>query len=339
MPDESNVPPVRWGVIGCGNIARHAVCPAIREASGAVLTAVSSRSREKAEQLAGELGAARSHGSYEALLDDPEVEAVYIGLPNGLHEEWTVRAAQAGKHVLCEKSLALDSEAAARMRDAASSAGVRLMEAYMYRHHPQWNVARALIAEGRIGDVRMIRAGLLGDLRGRPEDHRWSTEIGGGALFDVTCYAVNAARYLYGTEPVAVQATGVPWEDGGVDATTAALLDFGGGRLALAAGSLITAGEQYCEITGEKGLLRLARPFIPALEPPPVRLHTADGEQSIETPGANHYAKMVEHFSRCVRDTGTALSPGEDGTAQMLSLDAVRRAWHSESRTPVRGDA
>lgn len=313
---------VRWGIIGCGNIARHAVCPAISWAEGACLEAVASREADRAARLAGELGAARSHPTYEALLADPEVDAIYIGLPNGLHEEWTIRALEAGKHVLCEKSLALDPNAAGRMIAAADRSGLRLMEAYMYRHHPQWEVVRGLLSEGAIGTIRFLRAGLMGDLTGNPQDHRWTAELGAGALFDVTCYGVNVARFLIGSEPVAIKAM-ADLHLAGVDQTTAALLDFGEGTIALVNGSLNSFGSQHCEIVGTKGSIIVEKPFIPGWDPVKIRVKRAGGAEEIEVGGANHYLHMVEHFSRCVLDPARPLTPGENGGSQVKVLAGI----------------
>src|SRR5262249_37733733 len=141
----------------------------------------------------------------EAMLADPEVEAVYIGLPNGLHEEWAVRCAEAGKHVLCDKSLTMTLAAARRVAGAVPSRGLRVVEGDMYRHHPQWGLVGSLLAEGAIGTVRMVRASFCGRFD-KPTNHRWSASLGGGALWDLTCYCVNVARFLTGAEPVRVAA-------------------------------------------------------------------------------------------------------------------------------------
>ncbi len=335
MSPTPNTRPVKWGVIGCGIIARNAVCPAINVSHGGELVAVASRTAKRAAQLAEEVHAPRSHGSYEALLDDPEVEAVYIGLPNGLHPEWSIRSSEAGKHVLCEKSLSLGAESARRMAEAADRSNVRLMEAYMYRHHPQWETARSLIAEGAIGEPRFVRAALVGNLSRDGENHRWSKEIGGGALFDVTCYAINMARFLFNAEPVSVQTSGTEWEPGGVDKTTTVLLDFGEERTAVATGSLALFRDQFCAVLGTEGAIHLERPVHPGREPARILLRNGKGEKTIETPGANHYLQMVEHFSACVHDPGQSLYPGEEGVAQMKVLAAAEEAWRSGTARPV----
>lgn len=315
---------VRWGVIGCGNIACNAVCPAINWADGAQLVAVASRDEKKARALAEELHSENFHASYEALIADPIVEAIYIGLPNGLHEQWTLRALDEGKHVLCEKSLALEVAPARRMVEMANRKGLRLMEAYMYRHHPQWEVVRGLIREGAIGRVKFIRAGLMGDLTNDPENHRWSTEIGGGALFDVTCYGVNVARFLLEEDPVDCRACGDLVKDR-VDRSSSAILTFPSGAFAVVSGSLATYGNQHCEIVGTEGSIHVAKPFIPGWDPVTVRVKRNNGMEEIEVGGANHYLHMVEHFSRCVRDGSRPLSPGEAGLPQIETLEMISK--------------
>jgi D-xylose 1-dehydrogenase (NADP+, D-xylono-1,5-lactone-forming) len=325
---------VRWGVIGCGNIARHAVCPAINWAGGATLQAVASREGARASGLAGTLGAASCHGSYEELLADPAVDAVYIGLPNGLHEKWTLRCLEAGKHVLCEKSLALTLGEARTMGEAARARGLRLMEAYMYRHHPQWETIRALLRDGRVGEPRFLRAGLMGDLTGDPTNHRWSPTLGGGALFDVTCYGINVVRYLLGAEPLAVTA----WGDmacEGVDRSTGAILDFGGGVSAQVHGSLVHFGHQFCEIVGTRGRIIVESPFIPGWEPTRIHLRDAGGDETFVAPGANHYLHMIEHFGLCMQDASRPLEPGEIGIPQAAVLQSIQQSITQGRRMDV----
>ncbi|MCC5876431.1 MAG: Gfo/Idh/MocA family oxidoreductase [Candidatus Sumerlaeia bacterium] len=319
---------VRWGIIGCGNIARNAVCPAINWAAGSRLVAIGSRDGEKARMLAGELGAEKHMASYEAVVSDPDVDAIYIGLPNGFHEEWTIRALENGKHVLCEKSLTMDDASARRMEEMSIRKGRRLMEAYMYRHHPQWEVVRGLLGEGAIGQVRLLRAGLMGDLSGDMENHRWSTKLGGGALFDVTCYGVNVARFLLGEEPVGCKSSAdlvAPH----VDRSSSAILTFRSGTTAIVAGSLVTYGNQFCDIIGTTGSIHVEKPFIPSWNPVSIRVKRNGGMEDIEVGGANHYLHMVEHFSRCVLDETRPLTPGETGVAQTRALTMIEQAFQA----------
>lgn len=333
-PPETVSNPVRWGIIGCGSIATHAICPALRWSSLASLHAVASRNEESARHKARELKAEIAYGSYDELLADPEIDAVYIGLPNGLHEEWTVKAAQAGKHVLCEKSLALNSAAARRMVEVCEDANVLLMEAFMYRHHPQWDVVRGVLSEGKIGEIVMLRAGLFGQLTDT-SNHRWSAQLGGGALYDVTCYGVNAARMIFGREPISTVAMADNSTRDGVDRTSAALLDFGYGRTAVVTGSLATFNHQYCDIEGTRGRIRIRNPFIPGWDRVEVIVEVGMTRDVVEVPGANHYLHMLEHFSLCLRDRARQLRPAENGLANVLVCEAIEQAWLSGNLVEV----
>lgn len=326
--------PVRWGIIGCGAIAQAAIGPALQWSPLAELAAVASRDLVDAQEKARELGGCKAVAGYEAVIDDPSIEAVYIGLPNGLHEEWTIRAAKAGKHVLCDKSLALGAAAARRMAAACEQAGVRLMEAYMYRHHPQWDFVAKAIASGRIGDVQAMRAGLSGRLADE-SNHRWSATLGGGALYDVTCYGLNAARLVFGREPAAVVAMADRETREGVDATSHAIMDFGFGKTAVASGSLRAFNHQFCEIEGTRGRILLEHPFIPGWESVEVVVESGMDAEVVPIRGANHFLHEVEHFCLCVRDPKRPLAPAEDGVRQALLNEAVEQSFLSGSRVEV----
>lgn len=318
--------PVRWGIIGAGNIARHAIAPAIRAAQGTELHAVASRSDDRARQLAGELNAPVSHGSYEGLIADPSVDAVYIGLPNGLHEQWTLAALAAGKHVLCEKSLTLTRPSAERMAAAAREQRLLLVEAFMYRHHPQWEIAREILATGRLGQIRGMRAVFNATLD-NDADHRWSPEIGGGALFDVTCYGINACRYLLAAEPLTVFANG--HGRGPVDATLHIAMSFPGNIAATAIGSLESAFEQELVVTGSKRILRMQKPFIPAGETPLLTLTGPEGTEELTAPAANHFELEIAHFVECLNGTRRTIYPAEDGVANVAACAAAHESWRT----------
>jgi predicted dehydrogenase len=310
---------VRWGILGCGSIASSAIAPAIRWSANGELVAVGSRSIERARERAAAVGAARAHGRYEALLADPEVDAVYLGLPNGEHARWAIAAAEAGKHVLCDKSLALSLDDARRTGEAFRARGLRLVEGFMVRHHPQWELARRLVAE--IGPVRTVRAWLAGTTAD-PGNYRWSRELGGGALFDVTCYAVNAARLVAGEEPVRAQAT-ARWRSPGVDEATHALLEFPGGAVAEVSGSLASPFEQAVVITGQRGRVVLDRPFVPGWDPVEVVVEVDGRRTAHAVGGANHFLHMIEHVGNLVADPSAPSWPAEDGVANVAALCAI----------------
>jgi D-xylose 1-dehydrogenase (NADP+, D-xylono-1,5-lactone-forming) len=319
----TTAPRVRWGVLGAGDIAIGAHVPAIQHSSNAELWAIGSRREDRAQELARRTGAPRAYGSYEALLDDPEVDAVYIGLPNGLHETWTVAAARAGKHVLCDKSLAFDGASAERMRAACASAGVRLMEGFMIRHHPQWDVVRAILDGEKIGTLRTIDAWLSG--AARDDDHRWSTELGGGALYDVTTYGINIARFMTREEPTVVSA--VASMRGGVDESSAIVLRFPSGVLATASGSLCSAPSQGARFVGARGELLMNDPVVTTFAGTTMVLTHEGRSETIRVPGANHFLHQIEHFSSCVRDAQRGLWPAEDGVANAAVCEAARATF------------
>ena len=307
---------LRWGILGCGSVATTAVAPAIRWSRNGELAAIGSRTLARAEERARATNAARAHGSYDALLADPGVDAVYIGVPNGEHTRWALAAASAGKHVLCEKSLTLSVAGARIMRAAFASRGLRLVEGFMVRHHPQWSVLQRLLREGVVGEIDHVRAWFRARLDA-PDDHRWSAELGGGALFDLTCYPVNLARFVFGEEPRRVRAA-ASFVRPGVDASTDAILEFGGGRIATVHGSLRGASEQGVVIGGTRGRIVLARPFVPGWDATEVVVEVDGGERVAHVvPGANHYLHLVEHVAACALDASLPLEPAEDGVGNV----------------------
>ena len=317
--------PLRWGILSTARIARTRFIPGVRAGSEGTVAAIASRDAGRAQAAAAELSIPRAHGSYEALLADPEVDAVYIGLPNGLHPEWTVRAAAAGKHILCEKPVARTRADAAAMAAAAAEAGVILMEAFMYRLHPQHARVLDLIREGTIGDPVFVRATFcfaMARERREARDVRLQEGLHGGALMDVGCYAVNAARYLFGAEPVEVAALARRDPDFGVDTAFAATLRFPGDRLAQIDGSFDASGTQRYEVAGAGGTIQVERAFLPGDGGGAVRIN-AGGEARVEAvPGADQYALESDHMARSVR-AGRLLPPAEDGVLQAAVIEAL----------------
>ncbi|MDB5220560.1 MAG: oxidoreductase domain protein [Myxococcaceae bacterium] len=313
---------VRWGILGCGAIATSAIAPAIHWANRNELLAVGSRTLERATRKAAEVGAPRAHGAYEALLADSDIDAIYIGVPNGEHARWAVAAAAAGKHVLCDKSLSLTAGDARAIGEAFRARDLVLVEGFMVRHHPQWTVVRRLLGEGLIGKVQHVRAWLRATLD-HPTDHRWSKDLGGGALYDVTCYAVNAARMVVGEEPIRTQAT-ARWTETGVDHSTDALLEFPGGAVASVHGSLRAPFEQGVVISGEKGRIVLDRPFIPHWDPTQIVVELTGADRQVhDIGGANHFLHMFEHVAQCILDRKLPLFPAETGVANVEACAAI----------------
>ncbi len=259
---------IRWGVLGVAKIATEKVVPAIRAAAHCEVVAIASRDTARASAAAAELDIPRAHGSYEALLADPEIDAVYIPLPNHLHVPWTSRAAEAGKHVLCEKPIALNADEARTLLAVRDRTGVRIQEAFMVRTHPQWQRARRMVESGELGEVRAM-SGVFSYYNDDPANVRNIASFGGGGLMDIGCYLVNTARFIFAAEPSRVAGTLDIDPRFGVDRQASMVLDFDGRH---AAGVCSTQLQSYqrVQIVGTRGRLEIDIPFnAPADRPVP----------------------------------------------------------------------
>jgi predicted dehydrogenase len=317
---------VRWGVISAAQIGLNHVIPAIQRSSNGRVVCLGTPRPDRVRERVEKLGVARLYESYEAVLDDPEVEAVYIPLPNSMHHEWTLRAAERGKHVLCEKPMALTAAEAREMIAACRRHDVLLMEAFMYRFHPQQAAVRQILASGRLRAIKMVRSAFTFRLNLSDTGNiRLSRELWGGALMDVGCYCINAARTYFGAEPVSVLASARIPPDLGVDTTLHGLLEFDSGAAPFVV-SLEMAGQPQVEIIGERGRLEIPNCFTPGEAPPPLAV-TADGQREERVlEGANSYLRQVEAFADSVRTGRDLLLPPEDAVVNMRVIEAVRRA-------------
>jgi predicted dehydrogenase len=320
---------VRWGVLSTANINRKVV-PATQAADGCEVIAIGSRDRSRAEEAASEFGIARAYGSYEDLLADPEVDAVYNPLPNDLHEQWTIEAAGAGKHVLCEKPLAMTAAEAARMIQACEAEGVLLMEAFMYRLHPTWEAVREAVASGQIGELRAVQT-WFSYFNDDPTNIRNTAASGGGALYDIGCYAVNVSRMLFGAEPVRIQGSIHRDPDLGVDVLTSATLDFPNG-VATFTCSTRAEPDQRVHVYGTDGRISVEIPFNIPLHLPTRVFVTAGGDPPVapntevlmfET--ANQYTIQAERFAAAILN-GTPLPiPPADAVANLRVIEELFR--------------
>ena len=254
---------LKWGVMGTANIARGVLIPAIQQSTFGTVEAIGSRDLERARSVAQSLGIGRAVGSYEALLNDPDIDAVYIALPNALHAEWTIRAAEAGKAVLCDKPLARSANDAARQIEACSKHGVSLMEGFMYRFHPQTRRVQEFIASGAIGQVREVRAHLsVNILRTFDASNiRYQAGLGGGALLDMGCYTVNISRMVFGSEPARVVCSRHVDPTLGVDTSATGILEFAEG-VAMISCSFAADGQGTYTIVGTEGTIEVPRGVI-----------------------------------------------------------------------------
>lgn len=320
---------LRWGVMGCAQIATGSVMPAIVDSKTGILQAVASRGLEKSSAVAAEFGIEKAYGSYEELLEDKEIDAVYIPLPNHLHREWVIRAAEAGKHVLCEKPIALNSKEAAEMVSACNEAGVHLAEAYMYRHHPRIAQLQDIIASGEIGELRSIRGTFTYNDATDITNIRFKSAWGGGSLYDIGCYPLSAARLLLGAEPeaVTVHAKFSPEHDN-VDMMASGLVEFPGEVSLIFDCGMWAYNRQLLEILGTEGRIEVPMPFNARNEDAEFFVHTGDGVRRVDATGANPYICQVDDFAAAVLE-GKKLFAPEDAILNMKlienCLDSARR--------------
>src|SRR5215813_1517016 len=320
---------VKWGVLGAANIAVKKVIPAMQDADWCEVSALASRERDKAEAWARELGIPKAYGSYDELLADPEIEAIYNPLPNHLHLPWSIKAAEAGKHVLCEKPIALNAEEAVQLLRARDRTGVKIAEAFMVRTHPQWIKIRELINAGRIGEVRSVM-GQFSYNNPDPQNIRNIAEIGGGGLMDIGCYLIFFSRLVFATEPKRV--VGLIQEDTATrtDILTSALLDFPRGQAAFTCGTRLTPFQRV-QIVGTRGRIEVQ---IPVNAPPDrsCQIVVDDGSdlfgagaQVIEFEVCDQYTIQADLLARSIREDKPPAIALEESIRNMAVVDAIFR--------------
>jgi len=328
MPDK-----VRWGVLGVARIATVKVIPAMQRGERSTVTALASRDLAKAREAAARLGVPRAYGSYEDLLADPAIEAVYIPLPNHLHVPWSIRCAEAGKHVLCEKPISVSAAECRTLIDARDRTGVRIGDGFMVRSHPQWRRAREIVRSGEIGAVRTVVTAFSYDNRD-PLNVRNVPEYGGGGLLDIGCYPVQFARYLFEREPLRAAASMDFDPAWGVDRLASAILDFGGAHAVFSCATQ-AAPFQHTLILGAGGRIDIE---VPVNAPPdfPARIQVVVGTdftiaaaRTEEFPACDQYTLQGDEFSRAIREGGEVPTPLEDALANMIALDAIAAAARS----------
>lgn len=328
---------LRWGVLGCAGIAMRSVIPGILRSEHGVLTAVASRDEGRAKETAARFGITKAYGSYEALLADPDIDAVYIPLPNHLHKPWTIKAAQAGKHILCEKPLALDAAEAQQMVDACAKAGVHLAEAFMYRHHPRYAQIRDLIATGEIGDVRGVHATFTFNSSDSTGQFRQNVEMGGGALYDIGVYPISVARLLLSAEPEAATVHAL-FSDrhGGVDMMASGLLEFPGGVGLTFDCAMWAAWRNTLEVLGTDGRIEVPSAFVCDVhEPSQFYVVGRDGRREVECAPVDQFALEVDDLARAVLHGTRPAFSAQDGVANMQVLDACLTSARTRSRVLI----
>jgi predicted dehydrogenase len=319
---------IRWGVLSTANIAIRQVIPAIQASERCEVVAIASRNLGRAEKVAQVMNIERAYGSYGQLLHDDAVDAVYIPLPNHMHAEWSVAAARAGKHVLCEKPIALTTAEAEKMAAAAAETGVILREAFMYQFHPTWQRAKELVDAGEIGTVMAIDS-WFSFFNDDPDNIRNVVDYGGGALMDIGCYCIHLSRLIYGSEPTAIKATVRRDPESGVDIATAGVLEFGDG-IATFGCSTRAEPDQRVDIYGTQGRIGIEIPFnIPADRSTRISI-TAGGDPpvdpsvvTLEFEPANEYTLQADAFAAAILDGASLPDTGADAVNNIKVIERV----------------
>ena len=332
---------IRWGVLSTANIGLKKVIPAMQRGQFSTVSAIASRDLAHARKAADSLHIPKAYGCYEELLADPEIDAIYNPLPNQLHIPWTIRAAEAGKHVLCEKPLGMNADEARTLLDVRARTGVKIGEAFMIRSAPQWLRLRALLSEGRIGQLRSVTA-VFSYFNTDPANIRNKVETGGGALFDIGCYCIQSARYGFQQEPTRVVSLIDRDPEMKTDRLTSAILDFPGGHAIFTCSTQLVP-YQRVHFLGTKGRIELEIPFNMPNDRP-TRLFIDDGSDvtgaNIVTetfPTCDQYTLQGDAFSRAILDNTEVPVPLEDAIANMSVIDAIFRSatthqWESPQK-------
>jgi predicted dehydrogenase len=318
---------VRWGVLGCSSTAIGKVIPAVQSSANVEVIAISSRNMEKAKENARVLGIKSAYGSYEELLADPDVDAVYIPLPNSLHCDWTVRAAKTGKQVLCEKPAAMSPEECEQMMKACQKNQVFFMEGFMYRFHPQHQRVKEIIGSGVIGTVKLMRASFSFPMAARHSKIRLSKELGGGALMDVGCYCINACRFILDAEPIRVFASAEMSPDGQVDTLLVATLEFPENvKGVIDCGLTMTRRHAY-EVVGTEGKIDVPAAFVPT-EETSITITKEGMKQEERFEAINQYRLEFEHFSECIIQRRSPRFLLQDALSNSKVIVALRRSMN-----------
>lgn len=328
---------IRWGILSTARIGTLKVIPAMQRGQYGTVTAMASRNLERAQREAAGLGIPKAYGSYEELLADPEIDAIYNPLPNDLHVPWSIRALEAGKHVLCEKPIGMSAQEGQRLVDAGRRhPHLKLMEAFMYRHHPQWQRARQIVREGGIGKLTTIQT-LFSYFNDNPEDIRNQAAAGGGALMDIGCYPISLSRFIFGAEPLRVLSRIERDPRFETDRLTSALLEFAEGT------ATFTCSTQLCpyqrvHICGERGRVEIEIPFNAPPDQPCRMWHQQPDGQIVEIllETCDQYTIQGDLFAQAILNNTPVPTPIEDAVDNMRVIEAVFRSGDSGHWESVR---
>jgi len=314
---------VKWGVLGCANFARKTAIPAMLKAENVEIYAIASRSVEKAREFASEFGINCAYGNYDDLLADPNVEAIYNPLPNGMHAEWTIKAAKLGKHSLVEKPFAVSVEQAAEVNRVVTEHDVKVMEAFMWRFHPMHRRVREIIRSGAIGPVRNVRAAFTFSITRGP-NVRLSKELNGGGLMDVGCYCICESRFLFDSEPTRVYAVADYDPEYKVDMLATAVMEFPGGRATFDCGFELPFRCDY-EVSGSIGRIVCPVAILPG-ENAEIHIYTSGGVETERFPNADQYVLEFEHISGSIAEGMPLEYDTVDALKQQKVIDAIYRS-------------
>ncbi|MBS4223174.1 Gfo/Idh/MocA family protein [Lederbergia citrea] len=324
---------VRWGIMSTASIGKRSTIPGIQESKRNVVAAVASRSLENAQKFADELGIPKAYGSYEELLNDPEIDAVYIPLPNHLHKEWTIKAAEAGKHILCEKPIALNEEEAKEMVEACDKAGVVLAEAFMYRHQQRYEDIKNRIKNGEIGEVRGIHSVFTFNGAANHGNIRYTKEWGGGSIYDVGVYPISAARLLLDEEPTAVTAHAFfSPEHGDVDMMASGLMEFSNGVALTFDCAMWAEFRNTLEVLGSDGRIVLENAFLGDQSYDIIK---GGQTETIKEENINQYALQADNFAASVLDGKPIKFPFEDIIKNMKAVKATLDSAEKRERVTI----
>jgi predicted dehydrogenase len=317
---------LRWGIFCTAKIGLNKVIPAMQRSSLGVVTAISSRSSDRAREAAQKAGIPKAYGSYEELLSDPDVDAIYNPLPNHLHVPWSIKALEAGKHVLCEKPIGMDAAEAEQLRDTAQRfPNLKIMEAFMYRLHPQWVKAKELVQSGAIGKVQTIHSFFCYN-NTDPANIRNKADIGGGGLMDIGCYCISLSRFIFDAEPTRVLGA-IEIDPGlGTDILTSGMLEFENGTATFTCATQLHP-YQRVNIFGNKGRIEIEIPFnAPPDKPTRLWHHDQTGTNTITFDVCDQYTIQADAFARAVLENTAVPTSLDDAVANMKVIDAIRKS-------------
>ncbi len=315
---------LRFGILSTAKIGRVYTIPAMQQSEYCEVSAIASRNLERAVSVARELSIPKAYGSYEELLNDPDIDAIYIPLPNHLHVQWSIKCLESGKHVLCEKPIGMDAVDARKLKEAAKRyPGLHVMEAFMYRHHPRWQRVAEIVRSGKLGEIKTVHS-MFSYYNDDPDNYRNSVEMGGGGLMDIGCYSISVARLIFGMEPDQVYGYSEYDPDFGIDRLASGLLTFGSGTSVFTC-STQCFKDQYVKIYGTKGKLDLNWPFNPDFSEKTILRGVIDEKEfNEEFPPCNHFTIQADNFARSVFDGTPAPISLDDSIGNMEVIDRVK---------------